>query len=279
MIFQNQPFLVSVVIPTYNRGYVLMRAIDSVLKSTYQNFEIIVVDDTSTDNTPDVVRAIQDSRVQYIRHEKNAGVSAARNTGIKASQGILISFLDSDDEFLPDKMRLEVETFKTASRRIGMVASNHYDQLGDGKLVVAIKETNERRIFPMPSTWVLRKEVFDKIGLFDVRIVAGGEDAEFMRRFRQHYRFHFMREPLIIKNTMADNFFSDKEKIIKLRRQVVTDVKGEPRLYAHMLFTLAKELWGHGDKKEAREYFLKAFWAYPVKIGYLLRYLTSFLKR
>jgi len=94
---------VSVIIPTYNRAHLVGRAIRSVLNQTYQDFEIIVVDDCSTDNTEEIVKGFNDHRIRYMRHDRNRGGSAARNTGIKASQGKYIAFLDSDDEWLLKK--------------------------------------------------------------------------------------------------------------------------------------------------------------------------------
>ena len=92
---------VSVIIPTYNRAHLVGRAIKSVLNQTYRDFEIIVVDDGSTDNTKDIIKEFQkkDKRIKYIPYEKNKGGSAARNTGIKAAKGEYIAFLDSDDEW------------------------------------------------------------------------------------------------------------------------------------------------------------------------------------
>ena len=91
--------LVSVVIPTYDRAELLPRAVRSVLAQTYQNMEIIIVDDGSRDNTQEVVKSFSDPRVRYVRHDTNRGVSAARNTGIKNSRGEFIGLLDSDDEY------------------------------------------------------------------------------------------------------------------------------------------------------------------------------------
>ena len=94
---------VSVIIPTYNRAYLISRAINSVLNQTYQDFEIIIVDDGSTDNTEEVIKEFQekDERIKYIRHKNNKGEAAARNTGIKAAKNEYISFQDSDDESFP----------------------------------------------------------------------------------------------------------------------------------------------------------------------------------
>lgn len=101
--------MVSVVIPTYNRADSIARAIHSVIEQTHQNLEIIVVDDASQDDTSTVVNNIRDPRIRYYRHQTNQGGSAARNTGIKASEGKLIAFLDSDDIWLPDKLELQLQ--------------------------------------------------------------------------------------------------------------------------------------------------------------------------
>lgn len=99
--------LISVVIPTYNRAHYVCEAIDSVLAQTYKNIEIIAVDDGSTDNTKDIIQQYS-SRIKYI-YQNNAGPSAARNNGIKQSNGDLIAFLDSDDIWLAEKLERQVE--------------------------------------------------------------------------------------------------------------------------------------------------------------------------
>ena len=97
--------LVSVIIPTYNRADLISRAIASVREQSYQNLEIIVVDDASKDETSRVVRQIDDCRIKYIRHQTNLGGSESRNTGIKMAKGEYIAFLDSDDVWLSDKLK------------------------------------------------------------------------------------------------------------------------------------------------------------------------------
>ncbi|MCC0177747.1 glycosyltransferase family 2 protein [Waterburya agarophytonicola K14] len=101
--------LVSVIIPTYKRGELVSRAINSVLEQSYQNLEIIVVDDHSQDNTADVVGEIEDDRLRYYCHSTNQGGSAARNTGIKLARGQYIAFLDSDDVWLPQKLTIQLQ--------------------------------------------------------------------------------------------------------------------------------------------------------------------------
>jgi glycosyltransferase involved in cell wall biosynthesis len=112
--------LVSIVIPTYNRAVTITRAINSVLKQTYQNFEIIVVDDGSNDNTEEIVSYFSDNRIRYIRHTTKQGGSAARNSGIKLVEGEYIAFLDSDDEWHPEKLQKQLNLFN----------NNHDENLG-----------------------------------------------------------------------------------------------------------------------------------------------------
>lgn len=103
---------ISVIVPTYNRAHLISRSIQSVLAQTYNDFELIVVDDGSTDNTEEVVRALNDRRISYLKHSGNRGVSAARNTGIKAARGSYIAFQDSDDEWLPQKLEKQMALFQ-----------------------------------------------------------------------------------------------------------------------------------------------------------------------
>ncbi len=100
---------VSVIIPTFNRGWVIREAIDSVLNQTFGSFELIVVDDGSTDNTLDILAEYKD-RITLIK-QRNRGVSAARNRGMDAASGRFIAFLDSDDLWLPQKLNCQMEFF------------------------------------------------------------------------------------------------------------------------------------------------------------------------
>src|SRR4051812_47638309 len=102
---------ISVIMPVYNRAGTVRRAIDSVLAQEFHEFELIAVDDGSTDGTCAILEEIRDPRVRLIRMDKNSGSNAARNRGIRESRSSLIAFLDSDDEYLPEKLGAVVETF------------------------------------------------------------------------------------------------------------------------------------------------------------------------
>jgi len=122
---QDKP-LVSVIIPAYNRAKTLQRAIESVLAQSYQNFEIIIVDDASTDLTAETIKDFLTPKTRYFKHKNNKGPGAARNTGIKKSKGKFIAFLDSDDQWLPEKLEKQIEIFKKAPKKIALVGTNHY---------------------------------------------------------------------------------------------------------------------------------------------------------
>lgn len=105
---QNEPLL-SVIIPTYNRGRLILNSVTSVLNQTYKNIELIVVDDCSTDNTEEILKSINDSRIKYVKLEKNSGACVARNKGIEISRGEFIAFNDSDDLWLPEKINSQLD--------------------------------------------------------------------------------------------------------------------------------------------------------------------------
>lgn len=100
---------ISIIIPTYNRGKILSNSIKSVLNQTFKNLEIIVIDDGSNDNTKEVIDKLNDDRIKYIKLNKNCGGSFARNLGIKIASGQFISFQDSDDIFLPNKIEMQLK--------------------------------------------------------------------------------------------------------------------------------------------------------------------------
>src|SRR5882762_2279478 len=114
--------LISVILTTYNRCHLLPRAIYSVLGGTYDNFELIIVDDASSDRTPEVVSQLTDRRIQYRRMQENGGVLRARNRGFDIARGDYVTILDDDDELLPDALGTVAEEFdRTAHGEIDIL--------------------------------------------------------------------------------------------------------------------------------------------------------------
>ena len=112
---------VSAIITTHNRATLLPRAVDSVLAQTYSNYEIVIVDDGSSDNTQEIIAGFRDPRIRSIRRDQGGGASTARNTGIRMARGEYIAFLDDDDEWLPTKLERQVAILDSSSHRVGLV--------------------------------------------------------------------------------------------------------------------------------------------------------------
>ena len=133
----RKPPQVSVVIPVHNRPVAVRCAIDSVRAQTCQDFEIIVVDDGSTDDTIAAVEAIGDPRITLVKHQRNLGASPARNSGIRAGSAPYVAFLDSDDEWLPTRLEKLLRVFGT-NDKIGLVYSGAERVLADGTVIKEI---------------------------------------------------------------------------------------------------------------------------------------------
>ncbi len=190
---------VSVVIPTYNRASMLTRAVDSVLAQTFTDFELLIVDDCSADETPDVATGLvnADSRIRSFRHRRNRGQSASRNTGIANARGEYLAFLDDDDEFLPTKIEEQVKALDVAGPEVGMVYV-WLSRIGPaGELVGSSSRTLEGYVFEeglslrfpacIGSTAMLRSSAFDVVGGFDETLLSA-EDADFFCRVAKHFR-------------------------------------------------------------------------------------------
>jgi glycosyltransferase involved in cell wall biosynthesis len=168
--------LVSVVIPVYNRAHVVGRAVRSAFEQSYQNFEIIVVDDASNDELGNALAPFADSRLSRIAHSHNRGAAAARNTGIAAARGEFVAFLDSDDVWLAEKLAFQVTAMRDPSPMVaGHVCAYECVKAGYGVRRImpdwTAKTFARRQLFGCtcgPGTTLLcRREVFADIGPFD----------------------------------------------------------------------------------------------------------------
>lgn len=200
----KNPFF-SVIIPTYNRKDFLKVAIDSVLCQTFENFELIIVDDGSTDGTENLVTNYKDIRINYI-HQKHKGVSSARNKGITNAQGKFISFLDSDDRFRKEKL----ETTSRYIKKYPQYKIFHTEEIWyrNGKLLPQkiyhkkplglIFKNAVKLCCISPSTAVIKKDIFSQVGLFDEKLPAC-EDYEFWLRVTSQFPVFLIPEYLTVK--------------------------------------------------------------------------------
>ena len=195
---------ISVIIPTYNRKHTLQRAIDSVLAQTFKPFEIIIVDDGSKDGTKEWLLQNYPS-VQYI-HQPNNGVSSARNKGIQISQGSWIALLDSDDEWMPEKLEYQ-SRFIEVNRNSSFCHTNEI-WIRNGVRVNQMKKHKKYGgdIFKhcldicriSPSSSIIKKDVFEEVGAFDESLTVC-EDYDLWLRVTAKFNILFLDEPLIKK--------------------------------------------------------------------------------
>src|SRR4030042_3601558 len=128
---------ISVIIPVFNRENELKRALTSVINQTYQNFEIIIIDDCSNNDIYNIIKSFNDKRIKFFKNTENKGVSYSRNTGIKNSQYDIICFLDSDDEWFKDKLKLQIDFLKK-NKKLNVVHTEeiwirHLKRVNQGK--------------------------------------------------------------------------------------------------------------------------------------------------
>ncbi|HZS34172.1 MAG TPA: glycosyltransferase [Methylomirabilota bacterium] len=202
------PPTVTVVLPTYQRASTLERAIRSVLEQTYRDFELIVVDDGSTDGTGAALARVQDPRVVCIRLEANRGASAARNVGIRAARGQFLAFQDSDDEWLPSKLERHLAAFEAHGPEMGVVYSDMERIWQDGRREYHRSPAVVRGALIDPRTGfyqvcrlgiqsaVIRRECVAAVGGFDEAFPAL-EDLELFVRLSRRYAFHHLEVPLV----------------------------------------------------------------------------------
>ncbi|MCP4992198.1 MAG: glycosyltransferase family 2 protein, partial [Gammaproteobacteria bacterium] len=206
---------ISVIVPTYNRSQVLGRAIQSVLDQTFPAHEIIVVDDGSTDNTKQLVRDLF-PQCRYIE-QPNRGVSAARNTGIESATGNWLAFLDSDDEWLPGKLRAQIALLEKNPE----VKICHTEEIWirNGKQVNQMKKHAKsgghifQNCLPLcvisPSSVIIHREIFHEIGAFDEELPAC-EDYDLWLRICASHPVAFVEQPQINKYGGHEDQLSQK---------------------------------------------------------------------
>lgn len=227
---------ISVIIPAYNQGHYLGEAIQSVLDQTYPDFEVIVVDDGSTDKTAQVACSFSDPRVRYI-HQENRGLSAARNTGILRSNGEYLTFLDSDDLFVADKL----ETLLNAMQRdpeLGFVAGQAVlideNALPLGKVFDTPLPENPAHLLlwnPLHVCSVLlRRDWQQKVGLFDESLQAYEDWDMWLRLARAGCRMGWVPHPVSLYRFHTRQMTRDKERMTAATFAVLKKVYSDPDL-------------------------------------------------
>lgn len=275
---------ISVIIPTYNYGHFLQDALESALNQTYKNIEVIVVDDGSTDNTQQMLKPYE-GRIINI-YKKNAGLSAARNTGIEHASGEYIAILDSDDVWHKDKLRKQLKLFENDSD-LGVVscyATQVDNDLNFQKEIIydeyispeeCSRALAKKNIISGGSSALIKAECFDKVGHFD-ETLNSAEDWDMWLRINQFYTITHVKESLVSIRSGSDNMSSIKHakrmldneiKVIQKQLDNNALFKRYPGLgqealsYRH--FCAAWAYWQGHENGRALKHILKSFWIHP----------------
>lgn len=257
---------VSVIIPTYNRAKKVVRAIRSVLDQTFSDFEILVVDDGSTDDTPKAVCRLK-GPIECISHSSNYGVSAARNTAIRYSNAPFIAFLDSDDHWLPDKLQVQIKFFEANAQMV--ICQTEEIWIRNGRRVNPMKkhlkpsgdifEPSLKLCLVSPSAVMLKRSVFDEVGLFDESLPAC-EDYDLWLRIACRHPVSLIKTPLIIKEGgHADQLSArykgmDRFRIKAMVKLIKSGVLNKTQLMAAMKeLTLKCRIYGNGCIRRGKQ--------------------------
>jgi|SRR5579859_1363881 len=287
--------LASVVIPVYNGDKLIQETIDSVLQQTYGNFEILIIDDGSTDNVRARIEKIEltDNRIKYYRQE-NSGVSSARNLGFNLSRGSLLAFLDADDVWLSNNLLKKVE--KISQGDFGLVHSDgqliNADSIPigevmtgrEGFLVDQLLAWRETQV-PGPSSILVRREVIEKVGLFDTNLSTSA-DHDFFIRVASQFRIGRISEVTwqyrIHGSNMHKNIPVMQKDVLYLYKKM-SGLKFfrshwfEQRCFANMYLILAASWAGDGHNiLKGLQFGLKAIFAHP---GAVVKILERILKK
>jgi glycosyltransferase involved in cell wall biosynthesis len=252
---------ITVIIPTYNRAGLLGRAVRSVLAQTYADFELIIADDASTDETENVVRSFGDPRIVFVRREENGGNAVARNLGLRHARGAYITFLDSDDEFLPGFLEAVVAALDGTAEEVGFVWTGRYLVFTTETGAVRAKEVDR----PLPRSLdryisflaqfrggtnrglTVKRRCFDEVGAFDERLRAA-VDTDFVLRLVQRYSYREIATPLVVFHQHAADRVSQHSGHKALAYSVLIE-KHERALREH------RDLWVRFHHRTARLYY------------------------
>jgi glycosyltransferase involved in cell wall biosynthesis len=259
----NNNIKVSIIIPTYNRGWIIKEAIESVLAQDFIDFELIVVDDGSTDNTSEILHSYREDITVF--QQNNKGVSAARNRGLSEASGRFIAFLDSDDLWLPKKLSRQVDYFNLNPD--AMICQTEEIWIRNNmrvnpkkrhkKLSGMIFEPSLDLCLVSPSAVMIRRSLFEEVGGFDETLPAC-EDYDLWLRISCRYPVFLIDTPLIIKRGGHSDQLSassglDKFRIKSIKKIIESNLLSKTQ-YKAAVKTLKEKctIYASGCRKRGR---------------------------
>lgn len=279
---------VSVVIPAYNAARTLKTTVQSVFEQTMQDFEIIIVDDGSKDNTVEAAQSIEDSRVKVIS-QPNGGASSARNTGIKVAEGEYVAFLDADDLWMPHKLERQLAVL-TGEKDVNAVQSGVYYVNNDLEVLsicpcfeskdVLLETLLFQNLPGLMSTLIVKRSVFEKIGYLDTNLVIL-EDWELAIRLSRDCNLKSVEEPLALYRQFPGNRSKNLsihikpgyivlDRLFKDASLPVHIKKRKKLIYSTFYTMLCGGAFNAGKYGESFKWGAKALINHPLVLGYVL---------
>ncbi len=271
--------LVTVIIPTYNRSALLPRAIKSVVMQSYQNWELLIVDDGSSDNTAQLVASYKDERIKYLHHVINRGAGAARNTGISSARGEYLTFLDSDDEWLPRKLEIQLGVFSNSQMlNLGIVSCQFI--ISEGELEI----TSSKRVFKgdvfndvlarkarlnETPTLMVRRRVVQPDVMFD-EALSNYQDMDYVLRIVRHSQMDVVDEPLVRVHVgnwkrISDDQLQRAKALEYLIDKYYEALNKKKRLLGWYYLELHDRFARAGDRRAAGRALIRSIFTDPIR--------------
>lgn len=282
---------VTVILPTFNRAHLVGRAIRSVLAQTYRDFELIIVDDGSTDNTEKFVHSLGDPRIRFIRHARTRGGSAARNTGIKVARGKYIAFQDSDAEWLPRKLERQMAVFeRDGQNRLGLVLCDRIVVGPEGEQILKPRVhrlTYENLLYPAAhgvgtEVFLLKRDLAAPELYFDERLPAL-QDWELMLRVSRICRIGYVAESLVRSYRHKGPHVHTTRNVLEahflVRYKYAAELKARPKALSFSHWQIALNYFRLGQMRDVRGHLKAAIKAYPWHPFGYLNFMASIFGR
>lgn len=260
---------ISIIMPTYNREGLILHAIQSILGQTYTNWELIIVDDGSTDGTLQVVQSVNDQRISYIKNEKNMGAALSRNKGAQLANYNYLAFQDSDDAWRSDKLEKQMG-YLSKHAEFDMVYSSFVNHHLDGsKVLVPNRQIGEREGKLLPTllvnnvigtpTILIKKETFENNGGFDGTLSAL-EDWDFVLRVSEASPIGFLSEVLVDAYQTEGSLSYDGAGYFHARCKMLASHYREAQemnLFDELVGNLFREAEEHGMVEPVQKLFMR----------------------
>jgi glycosyltransferase involved in cell wall biosynthesis len=275
---------ISVIIPTHNRAEFLRSAITSVLNQTFQDFEIVIIDDASKDHTREVIAAFNDARIKVIHSQVSKGDAGARNIGIMNSNCEYIAFLDDDDEWLPEKLKIQTYLLDNSLPEVGSVYTGYFTIQKASRRVLSVSNPEMKDFskgnYITTSSILLRRECFENCGLFDESMPTSS-DCDMWIRISNKYSFKFIKDPLVNYFIHENRLTFNYEKMI-IGREIFLKkhedfFKKNTKEYSNQYLYLGVLYCYDGEIQKGRKAFSKAISMNPFEVRNYFNFILSLL--